>query len=104
MLWPCQEGPNMTPTTSDAVFDQAAELARDTDPATVDAVAALLTTAGDDLRALEVARDRYVTQLHSHRDDWSATGALTLLNKALADVHRTDPLDWKQRWAKHRKP
>ena len=45
-----------------------------------------------------------VLSLHSHPDDWDATRALTLLNKALVEFGWKDPFDWKVRWSQRRKP
>lgn len=91
--------PTMTP---DAIADKAAELAGLGDRAA--AVAALLAASGPDRPALEEARDRLAARLHHRSDDWSATGALTVVNAALSNLPRNDPLDWRVRWAHHRKP
>lgn len=69
-----------------------------------EAEAELVTMAGVDREALEAARDRMVTRLHRRPDDWDATGALTLLNRALARYGWVERYDWKVRWAQHRKP
>lgn len=66
--------------------------------------AELVALAGDDRAALEAARDRLVTSLHRQADDYQATAALTLLNRALGRYGWTERYDWKVRWAKHRKP
>ncbi len=67
-------------------------------------LAHVLQLAGGDRAALERARDRYAMHLHSRPDDFTATAALTLLNRALAECPLVEPLDWKQRWARGRKP
>lgn len=64
----------------------------------------LVVMAGDDRDALEAARNRVAYRLHGHADDYTATGALTLLNRALVRYGWTERYDWKVRWAKHRKP
>lgn len=92
----------MPGSTSDLLYERAAKLARDV-PAP-EAVADLLLLAAGDRAALERARNRYAGRLHGQPDDWEATAALRLLNRALAELKWTDPLDWKQRWARHRKP
>jgi hypothetical protein len=68
------------------------------------AVGELVEMAGDDRGVLESARNEAAMHLHSHPDDWTATGALTLLNSAIAKYGWTDPYDWKVRWSQHRKP
>ncbi|MHB1534019.1 MAG: hypothetical protein ACYC1D_05290 [Acidimicrobiales bacterium] len=89
-------------TLADALYDRAAVLGASPDRA--GAVAELTAAAGDDLGALEAARDRYARHLHGRSDDWEATAALTLLNRAVASVGKRDPFDWKERWGRHRKP
>jgi hypothetical protein len=54
--------------------------------------------AGGDRRLLESARNLVAARLHNSVDDWSATAALMLLNRALATMPREDPLDWRIRW------
>ena len=54
--------------------------------------------------ALGEVRNRFASRLHGHSDDYAATAALSLLNRALATVPHDEPLDWKRRWAKGRKP
>jgi hypothetical protein len=89
--------------TPEAIAEQAAELARsggDNDHA----IAALSTSALGDRRLIEAARDQVATRLRYAIDDWEATATLTLLNRALSKMPRYDPLDWRVRWAQHRKP
>jgi hypothetical protein len=59
---------------------------------------------GDDRALLEAAQRELALHLHSHPDDWVATAALILLNKALVQYGWSDPYDWKVRWSQHRKP
>jgi hypothetical protein len=90
---------------ADVVYAKAAMLAQDTQGADQNgAVAALLSAAGNDRAALEEARRRYALRLHGRSDDWEATAALALLNRALATIGTEDPFDWRERWARHRKP
>jgi dsRNA-specific ribonuclease len=91
----------MPSTTVDAIVQQATSLASQRDGA--EAVESLIAAAGD-RTALEAARDQVAAHLHSRVDDWEATATLTLLNQALSKLPRVDPLDWRMRWAKHRKP
>jgi hypothetical protein len=57
----------------------------------------LIERAGGDRPALEEARNVYARHLHGRSDDWNATGALSLLNRALTDSGWVDPFDWKGR-------
>jgi hypothetical protein len=86
----------MTTTTPDAIVSRAAELARS--GAASDAVDALSAAAAGDRRIIEAARDSVAAHLHDAVDDWNATATLTLLNRTLAGMPRTDPLDWRVRW------
>jgi hypothetical protein len=81
---------------------QAAEFTRSTDGAAP--LDKLMATAGGDRALVEAARDIVAAQLHGRTDDFEATATLTLLNQALARIPRTDPLDWRVRWSRHRKP
>jgi hypothetical protein len=92
----------MPALTTEAIVQHAGELARDGDLA--DAVDQLIGVVGPDRGALETARDQVAAHLHRHVDDWQATAALRVLNRALAQLPRTDPLDWRVRWSHHRKP
>ena len=91
----------MPSVTADAIALEAAHLAHDRDPAAADK---LIAIANGDREALEAARDQVAAHLHAQVDDWEATAALTLLNRALARIPRVDPLDWRERWSRHRKP
>jgi hypothetical protein len=88
--------------TTEAIVQQAGALARDGDLA--GAVEQLIGIVGPDRPAFETARDQVAAHLHRHVDDWQATATLTVLNRALARIPRTDPLDWRVRWSRHRKP
>jgi hypothetical protein len=92
----------MAAPTTEAIVRQAGELARNGD---LDGAAnQLVATVGRDRQSVEAARDQVAAHLHRHVDDWQATATLTLLNRALANLPRNDPLDWRVRWARHRKP
>jgi hypothetical protein len=92
----------MAALTTDAIIQHAGELAHDDDINV--AVDQLIGLAGPDRAAMESARDRVAAHLHRNVDDWKATATLTVLNRALARMPRNDPLDWRVRWSKHRKP
>jgi hypothetical protein len=47
--------------------------------------------------ALHNARAELVALIYGRSDDYEATGALTLVNKALAAVGWYDPYSWKHR-------
>ncbi len=95
----------MATTTIDVLVAKAAMLAQDSEGASQDgAVDSLVAAAGGDRAALEEARRRYALRLHGRSDDWEATAALNLLNRALSKLGPTDPFDWRERWARHRKP
>lgn len=65
---------------------------------TPDAEQTLLTESGGDRALIEAARDKLAIYLHTNVDDFEATAALQLLNRALATLPRQDPLDWRVRW------
>jgi hypothetical protein len=92
----------MPSVTPQAIVQQAADLSHDHDQAA--AVEKLIALAGSDRRSLETARDQVAAQLHRRVDDFQATATLTLLNRALSGAPIVDPLDWRVRWSKHRKP
>jgi hypothetical protein len=92
----------MAALTTDAIIHHAGELAQDADISA--AVDELIGLVGPDRQAMESARDRVAAHLHRSVDDWKATATLTVLNRALARMPRNDPLDWRVRWSKHRKP
>jgi 3-hydroxyisobutyrate dehydrogenase-like beta-hydroxyacid dehydrogenase len=89
------------PVTGEDVERRAIELAA-SNPAPGDARNAaaeqLLVLAGGDREVLSDARNRLAARLRSNAGDHGATGALTLLNKALVLLGWTDKYDWKIRW------
>jgi hypothetical protein len=88
------------PTTSpELIAGQAAELA-----AAGGGFDKLLSLVGNDRSTLVAARDHVAARLHTQVNDFSATAALTLLNRALAELPPVEPLDWRVRWAHRRKP
>jgi hypothetical protein len=89
-------------TEPDALIDRAATLAADGTDA--DSSAEIAELAGRNRLLIEAARDRAAVRIRDMVDDWSATAALRVLNRALADLPRKDPLDWQVRWKQHRKP
>ncbi len=92
----------MPSSSADAIVQQAADLTQESDQAA--AAGKLIVLVGSDRQALETARDRVAAQLHRSVDDFEATATLTLLNRAMAGIPIVDPLDWRVRWSKHRKP
>jgi hypothetical protein len=92
----------MPSTSPDAIVQQAADLAQDSDREA--AVEKLVVMVGSDRATLEAARDQVAAHLHRRVDDFAATATLSLLNRALSEIPIVDPLDWRVRWAKHRKP
>ena len=62
----------------------------------VDIAVQKLAQSGD-RKALEQAQQDLVQRIHERSDDFQATAALTLVNKALAAVGWTDPYSWKHR-------
>jgi hypothetical protein len=53
--------------------------------------------ADGDRDALHTARGELVARIYKRSDDYEATAALTLVNKALAAVGWYDPFTWKHR-------
>jgi len=53
--------------------------------------------AGGDRPALEKAQADLVQRIHERSDDFEATAALNLINRALASVGWSDPYSWKHR-------
>lgn len=66
--------------------------------------ARLAELGGRDRVVVERARDRAAARIRARVDDWEATASLSLLNRVLADLPRSDPFDWQVRWKQHRKP
>ena len=87
----------------DALVERAYQLSRS--GVTPEAADELIAAAGPARRDLEAARDRVATRVHARVDDFEATAALQLLNRALSRAPIHDPLDWKVRWTQRfRKP
>jgi hypothetical protein len=53
--------------------------------------------ASGDRQALERAQAALVRRIHDRSDDFEATAALNLVNRALASVGWSDPYSWKHR-------
>ena len=85
----------MTVLSAEELSTRALELAGTGSP---NAAEALAGASGGDRHLLEAARNLVVGRIHASVDDWSATDALTLLNRTLATMPREDPLDWRVRW------
>jgi hypothetical protein len=92
----------MATLTTDAIIRHAGDLARN--DGLNEAADQLIAMVGPDREAIESARDRVAARLHRNVEDFAATATLTVLNRALARIPRNDPLDWRVRWSKHRKP
>jgi hypothetical protein len=89
--------------TPQEIAERAAGLAKDgLGPDEV--VADIETAAGGDRQLIEAARDEVAARIRAAVDDYDATATLTLLNRTLSKMPRNDPLDWRVRWARHRKP
>ncbi|MGD0810349.1 MAG: hypothetical protein ABSA91_11665 [Acidimicrobiales bacterium] len=67
-----------------------------TDGLSADAAIAQLVASGDQA-SLERAQSELVQRVHERSDDFAATAALGLVNKAMAVVGWTDPFSWKHR-------
>lgn len=81
-------------TTLDPTAEQAIALAAD---AQSPAAAVQQLAAARDRAALERAQSELVRRVHERSDDFQATAALSLVNKALAAVGWVDPYSWKHR-------
>jgi hypothetical protein len=75
--------------------DRAVALASEAGPGEKAAVTQL--AAAGDRHELEGARHYLVWRLQQCTDDYQATAALNLVNKALAQVGWYDPYPWKHR-------
>ncbi|MGC8512664.1 MAG: hypothetical protein ACP5P1_06460 [Acidimicrobiales bacterium] len=53
---------------------------------------------GYDREALQQARDFFASLVSAHSDDFRASEALRLVNRAMSKTPIVDPLDWKPRW------
>jgi hypothetical protein len=76
------------------IAEQAVALAADGQSA--EAAAKELAASGD-RAGLERAQFALVQRVHERSDDFEATAALSLINKALAAVGWVDPASWKHR-------
>lgn len=85
----------MVDIATDPICTEALRLADDRDGN--DAVDRLVALAGTNRAALVAARDAFARRLHGHPDDFAATAALRLLNRALAAYGWQDPYDWRSR-------
>ncbi len=87
----------------EALVEHAYQLGRSGN--TAEAADELVAAAGPARQDLEAARDRVAARVHARVDDFEATAALQLLNRALSRAPIHDPLDWKVRWTQRfRKP
>lgn len=85
-----------TPAGPDALVQRAYTLSLSGgDPEAADD---LVAAAGPARRDLEEARDRVANRVHARVDDFEASAALQLLNRALSRAPIHDPLDWRVRW------
>jgi hypothetical protein len=84
--------------TRDPLAEEAVVLAStlSSDGEALEAAVQKLAQAGD-RKALEEAQKDLVQRIHERSDDFEATAALGLINKALAAVGWTDPYSWKHR-------
>lgn len=81
----------VTNELSSSAVERAVSLAHPTNPGAVEELAAL------GAQALEDARMELVRRIHQRSDDYQATAALSLVNKALAALGWEDPYNWKHR-------
>jgi hypothetical protein len=78
-----------------AILERAPDLGRRADrPA---AAEELIQLAAGDRTALAEARQQFVRRLHARTDDYDATAALLVVNRALARIGWVDPYCWKNR-------
>lgn len=87
--------PDPIGAVAETLFQRAPALGRREDRAA--ATAELVALCQGDRGAIEQARDRYARRLHGHSEDWDATAALTVLNRALAAFGWIDHYGWKGR-------
>ncbi|HET9059196.1 MAG TPA: hypothetical protein VFN61_04690 [Acidimicrobiales bacterium] len=83
-----------TNSTADQALSLAGSLGTSSQ-ATEQAVAALAGSAN--VTELAQAREHLVARIYARSDDFAATAALQLVNKALAEVGWPDPFSWKHR-------
>jgi len=82
----------------DPLADEALALAATLGPGGEGHEAAVQQLAGSaDRVALERAQAELVQRIHVRSDDFQATAALNLVNRALAAVGWEDPYSWKHR-------
>jgi hypothetical protein len=81
----------------DPIVDQAMALAAASDAGTGSHEAAQELAATGDRAGLERAQAELVRLVHRRSDDYQATAALSLVNKALATVGWPNPYSWKHR-------
>ena len=74
--------------------EQAVALA--TDGQSSETAVQQLVVSGDRV-SLRQAQSELAQRVHERSDDFAATAALSLVNKALAIVGWTDPFSWKHR-------
>ncbi len=82
---------------TDEISARARVLARSGDDDA--AVEELAELGRQDRSALEASRNQFATALHRRSDDFEATAALRLLNRALSKVGWPNPYDWRVRWS-----
>ena len=86
----------MAETTAQLLLRRATELTGAPRDA---AVSELVDLAGGDRTAIVSARDVLARRLHADAGDWGATGALALINRAVAGAGWADDFDWRSRWS-----
>jgi hypothetical protein len=84
--------------TRDPLAEEAVVLAGtlDSNSEALEAAVQKLAESGD-RPGLEGAQRDLVRRIHDRSDDFEATAALGLVNRALAAVGWTDPFSWKHR-------
>ena len=84
--------------TRDPVAEEAVVLASTltSGPEALEAAVQKLAAAGD-REALALAQRDLVQRIQDRSDDFEATAALSLVNRALAAVGWSDPFSWKHR-------
>ena len=83
--------------TPDPLAEEAVVLAGTLGPGESLDEAVQQLAAGGDRQALERAQADLVRRIHERSDDYQATAALNLVNRALAHVGWYDPYSWKHR-------
>jgi len=88
------------PGTDGPLATRAVALAREVRAGSKDqptAVRELASAIGPQDQRLVSARDELLQRVHLASDDFQATAALALVNKALAQAGWQDPYSWKHR-------